>query len=277
MKFVKSIFSVGEEIQKIKEGLAFKEAYDEERLTEEELAAFENGSILKVIDEDKAKAHIAKLEAQQQKELKAFDQVLHKTSVGKKVFVLKQGGKVGEDEYGNDIYDGKDLEVCTTDSPSIIGIDGTMLVLSIQNLKRKDVKAIQNLWKTVYQRGKARALEGKPNDYYLTLDIVTIEEHRKLQFTFGCYKTPLFCSSDGDEDLKLMYFTEECFIDISPFNKAEAEYQAAKMMEEGVAFNKHRQKAEEAEAPEKQEVLNDVLFHPELPNGEEDNNKGKYN
>ena len=272
MKYIRQMNAVSEEIAEIERGLAFAEAYETETLTEEDMAAFENGEILKIHDKDKAKARIAELKAQEKKELKALEQVLHKTAIGKKVFVLKQGHRVGVDEYGNDVYDGQDLQVCVTDSPSLVGMDGTLLTFTIRDMKRRDVKAIQNLWKTIFQRGKARKLDGnKPNDYYMTLDCVTVDEHNKLQFTFGCYSTPIFCSSDGDEDLTMTFFTEECFIDISPYDKREVEYQAAKLAEQGLTVNKHWESAEE-EAPEKQEVLHDVLFHPDVVGGDDEDN-----
>lgn len=265
MKYIKQINDVGEEIAELEAGLEFKKAYDENNLTDEQAEAFENGDIIKILDEDKASNRVAELKARQKKELKSLEQVLHKSSIGKKVFTLKQGQKVGVDEYGNDVYDGQDLQICVTDSSSIIGVDGTMLTFTIRGLKRRDVKAIQNLWKTVYQRGKARMLDGnKPNDYYMTLDCVTIDEHNKLMFTFGCYRTPLFCSSDGDDDLTLMFFTEECFIDISPYNKREVDYQATKLAEQGNVVNKHWMTEEESEEAEKQEVLHDVMYHPDI-------------
>ncbi len=271
MKYIKQINDVGEEIAELEAGLEFKKAYDENNLTDEQAEAFENGEIIKILDEDKANNRVAELKARQKKELKSLEQVLHKSSIGKKVFTLKQGQKVGVDEYGNDVYDGQDLQICVTDSSSIIGIDGTMLTFTIRGLKRRDVKAIQNLWKTVYQRGKARMLDGnKPNDYYMTLDCVTIDEHNKLMFTFGCYRTPLFCSSDGDDDLTLMFFTEECFIDISTYNKREIDYQATKLAEQGNVVNKHWMTEEESGETEKQEVLHDVMYHPETP---DDNGK----
>ena len=277
MKYIKQINAVGEEIARLKRGLEFKKAYEEETLSEEDIAAFENGEIPKIVDEDKAKMHLTELETQQKKELKAMEQVLHKITTGKKVFVLKQGHKVGEDEYGNDIYEGQDLQVCVTDSPAMTGIDGTLLTFTLRDLSRRDVKAIQNFWKTIFQRGKARMLDGnKPNDYYMTFDCVAIDEHNKLIFTFGCYRTPLFCSSDGDEDLTLMFFTEECFIDISPYNKREIEYEAVKQAEQGLVPNRHLESSEnEEEIPEKQGVINDVLFHPEISD-EESNNGSMY-
>lgn len=201
------------------------------------------------------------LDMKNEKDSKILDTVIKKALIGKSVVVMKQVVKVGVDDEGEPIYDGKDIKAVVAEGGCLINMDTShgvcVFYVTMRNMKRGNIKEIQNLWKTVRDRGMARYLEGEDNDYYMTLDCVTIEESKERIYTFGSYRTPIFCSSDGDEDLCLVYVIDDCFIDVSRYDKKQVEYEAAKLAEAGLNAGA----SEEDEAQEKKGVVNDsVLF-----------------
>lgn len=202
---------------------------------------------------------LPELDMDDPKQAKHLETVLAKARVGKVIVALKQAVKIGVDENGKDVYDGKDVQVTGAAGGCLIDKDKQLIYITMRDLKRPNIKAIQNIWKTVRDRGMTRYLEGKENDYYMTLDCQTIEESKKKCYTFGTVTTPLFCSSDGDEDLCLAYLIDDCFIDISHYDKKLVEYEAVKLAEQG----KNAAEFLEDEPQEEQGVLNDsVLFRP---------------
>lgn len=203
---------------------------------------------------------IHELDMDDERQAKSLETVLKKARVGKVFAALEQKVKIGVDENGKDIYDGKDVQITGASGGCLISLNNNLIYITMRDLKRRNIKAIQNIWKTIRDRGTTRFLEGKENDYFMTLECVTIDEGKKRCYTFGSYDTPLFCSSDGDEDLCLAFLMEDCFIDISVYDKRAVDYEAVKLAEAGIDAAEF---LEDNEPQEEQGVLNDsVLFRP---------------
>lgn len=171
---------------------------------------------------------IVELDMDNPKEAKALKTVLRKINIGSFVACLKQAVKTKEDEYVSNV-----LQAAVADEGAMALIDGGLLYITLRDLKNHNVKEIQELWKTVLRRGTTQFTKGEANDYYLTIDCIMIDKSAKKMYTLGCYRTPLFCSSDGDADLTLAMPLEDCFISIDNYDAREIEYAAVSATERG--------------------------------------------
>jgi len=170
---------------------------------------------------------VLELDMKNPAEEKALRTVIQKAAIGKVVASVKQTIQKGDD------FDIKMIDTAVTEAGALISLNGEYLYFTIRDLKRHNVKRVQALWKTVLKRVINRFEEGEANDYFMTVDCVTIDEGKSKVFTFGCLDTPVFCSSDGDDDLTMAVKLADCYISIDRYNAKEIAYEAIKAEEKG--------------------------------------------
>lgn len=170
---------------------------------------------------------ITELDLDNPTEVKALKTVLQKIVAGKIIVTVKQMIDDGNEIKSNDI------QTAVAETGTMIYLKDNLAYITVRNLKRSNVKQLQNLWKTVLQRGTLQFQKGEACDYYMTTDCIYIDEYRHKSYLFGCFSTPLFCSSDGDEDLMMVVPINDCFISIDRYSEQEADYEAMKQVERG--------------------------------------------
>lgn len=188
---------------------------------------------------------IAELDMNNPNEQRALRTVLQKVTAGKVVASIKQAVKKGDD------YSIRMVQTVVTEMGALISKDGEFIYFTIRDLKRHNVKQVQTLWKTVLRRGMNQFENGEANDYVLTVDCVYIDEDKAKIFSFGSHRTPLFCSSDGDDDLTLVVPAESCYISIDNYDAKELAYEAEKGKEKGEKVTPLTTTKYKEEAPEK--------------------------
>ncbi|MBR0542344.1 MAG: hypothetical protein IJK26_09090 [Clostridia bacterium] len=134
-----------------------------------------------------------------------------------------------------DGYEFNDLQVGGAETPVTIELryDNLSVYITARDLKRNNVTKMQNMFRSVLNRGTKRSLEGEANDYRFVLDCITILKSKGKSYCFGIDKTPLFASSDGDDDLTFLVPMSNCYIDISNYSEKDADYEAMKQIERG--------------------------------------------
>lgn len=181
-------------------------------------------------------------------EQKALRAVIQKVAIGKVVTTIKQAVKKDND------YVFKTIQSAVTEMGALISMNGNYIYISIRDLKRHNVKQVQTMWKTVLKRGINQYIKGEANDYFMTIDCVTIDKEQSKIFSFGSLETPVFCSSDGDDDLTLAVPFDKCYISIDNYNAREIAYEATKGIEQGekvIPLTKQEYKQETPEIKKK--------------------------
>lgn len=170
-------------------------------------------------------------ELSEDKDFQALEVVLRKIITGKVVATVKQMITNGDKCEINDV------QTAVAETHTFVDKNGDYMYITITNLNHASVKRIKNLWKMVLKRGTVRYKEGKENDYYMTIDCINVEERKQKSYLFGCFSTPIFCSSDGDEDLMLVVPESDCFISIDRYNDRDTDYEMLKQIENGKAIS----------------------------------------
>lgn len=162
------------------------------------------------------------------KERKALSLVLTNIASGQIIATIKQ--LVESDGK----YNSRDIQTAVANTGTMVDISGNLAYITVRNLNKNEVKQIRNLWQTVIHRGTVQMKEkGEDNDYYMTIDCLCVDKKKKKSYLFGCYSTPLFCSSDGDTDLWFAVNIEDCFISIDPYSEQETDYEMQKQIDRG--------------------------------------------
>lgn len=139
----------------------------------------------------------------------------------------------------NGEYEHNTLQTAVAQTPchAQIALESGLAYITARNLKNTNVQKIKTLYETVLDRGTKRLLECQANDYYLEGQCVTIDKRKGKSYMYGFETTPLFASSDGDEDLKFAYPLTEGYISIDKYSEKDADYEAMKLLEKGKTVN----------------------------------------
>ena len=169
------------------------------------------------------------IELDGEKELRALKKVLEKISdVDAQVIVcMKQAIRQP------DGYEQQDISTTVLKSNVQVNLNENLIYVTIPSMGRPNVKEIQQLWHNVLQRGTQMYVKGQANDYFLTFDAVYLDEIKEKSYLLCSHCTPIFCSSDGDADLTLVFRLQDVYISIDTYNAHDTEYLAAIAEEEG--------------------------------------------
>lgn len=165
----------------------------------------------------------ALIQLETDKEFSTFAEILRKiVENGKIVACIKQ---YIEDEDGYQQEEAT-IQRVVLEQGATVQVEGKLVYVTIQGLRKENVRKVQALWKTVVARGQSQFLKKQANDYYLTLDCVAIDEDAGFSYGFFGLHTPPFASSDGDDDLCFAFDLADCAVDKSHYNAHDAEYYA---------------------------------------------------
>ena len=168
-----------------------------------------------------------------EKDVAALRAVLRSMSLASIVAIIQQAIKKGDD------YEFKDIQVAVAQTPITVDLDNEhrLAHITARDLRKSNVRKIQRLFKTVRDRGTKRFLDAEANDYLLQIKCVYIDKRHSKSYMFFCDNTPVFASSDGDDDLQFVIPFEDCHIDISAYSDKDADYEAMKQIDKGITVS----------------------------------------
>lgn len=158
----------------------------------------------------------------------------------------------------NGEYSYIDLQQDVAESKTIFQINGDYFYITIQNLRRTDVKKMKTHWNTVLQRGTQQFKKGKENDYIFTIDV--IQNELQVGFVYGISAAqPIFVSSDGDTDLVFVFPMENVMCSKSELSMYDIEYEeSVREDSQNDVYNFKGEQEEEEKEEEFDETLDEA-------------------
>jgi len=160
-------------------------------------------------------------EIETDEEFAEFSTILTKIKNSHAVATIKQA-TIKPD--GNYAY--MDLQQAVAKTRTLVQIDGGYLYITLQNIRRVDVKKIKNYWEMVLQRGTVNFAKGKENDYLFAFDIIKEELQAGFVYNLSAMQ-PIFASSDGDDDLKFVFPLQNAWCGTNEVSIYDIEYEEA--------------------------------------------------
>lgn len=140
------------------------------------------------------------IEANETEELSELRTVLQKTQLCDAVATLKQFLTLRDGTMNN-----VEVKQETTPVETTVFLDDNLVRVTLKATidKSKDILRLRSMWDIALQRGTQKALEGKPNDYAVVLDLVKpeLEDSRVYVLSFFVHfscqqkKMSWFCCS----------------------------------------------------------------------------------
>lgn len=160
-------------------------------------------------------------------ELNEFSEILSKISNSNIVGTLKQ---VLARPDG--LYNYTDLQQAVSDSKVLVQIANGYLYITVQNLRRVDVRKLKTMWNTVLARGTQQFRKGQANDYIMVVDIVKDELQKGFVYCITAAQ-PIFVSGDGDNDLVFVFPLENARCSKDEVSIYDVDYEVALREESG--------------------------------------------
>lgn len=167
------------------------------------------------------------IELETDKDFEEFQEILSKVRDGHVVGTLKQVVTKPDGSYNY-----VDIQQNVAESKAILQINGNYFYVTIQNLRRVDVRKIQTMWNMVLQRGTGRFVKGEANDYVMTVDVVRDELEKGFVYCITAVQ-PIFVSGDGSNDLTIVFELGNVRCAKDEVSLYDVEYEAAIREESG--------------------------------------------
>ena len=167
------------------------------------------------------------IDLQTPEDFSEFSEILSKISDSNIVGTLKQ---VAARPDG--LYNYTDLQQAVADSKVVVQIDNGYLYVTVQNLRRVDVRKLKTMWNTVLTRGTQQFRKGLANDYIMVIDIIKDELQKGFVYCITAAQ-PTFVSGDGDNDLMFAFSLENARCSKDEVSQYDVEYEAALREESG--------------------------------------------
>lgn len=166
------------------------------------------------------------IEANSTEELADLKTVLQKTSLCDAVVTLKQFMTLRDGSMNN-----VEVKQETTPVEAVVYMDDNLVRVTLKATedKSKDILRLRSMWDIALQRGTQKALEGKPNDYAVVLDLVKPELEDSRVYVLSFFR-PLFMSTE-EEGLVLLFDAESVYFGIEEMTLDEIEYEEELMAE----------------------------------------------
>lgn len=160
-------------------------------------------------------------------EFSELSEIISEVCNGSIVATMRQAVKKPDGTY-NYI----DLQQGVTDAKSILQINGEYFYITIQDIRRTDVRKIMTMWNTVLQRGTNCYMKGEANDYLLTIDVVHNDQKKSLVYIVSAIQ-PVFVSGESDRDLMLVFSISDIRCSKDEVSMYDIEYEEALREESG--------------------------------------------
>lgn len=160
------------------------------------------------------------IEANETEELSELRTVLQKTQLCDAVATLKQFLTLRDGTMNN-----VEVKQETTPVETTVFLDDNLVRVTLKATidKSKDILRLRSMWDIALQRGTQKALEGKPNDYAVVLDLVKPELEDSRVYVLSFFR-PLFMSTEEDE-LVLLFDASSAYFGIEEMTLGEVEYE----------------------------------------------------
>ncbi len=180
-------------------------------------------------------------------------EILAKAREGHSVGTMKQVVQ----NVGTEGYRYVDLQQNTSESSTILQVNGDYFYVTIQRQTRIDVRKFRTMWNTVLQRGTLQFTKGLPNDYIFVLEVGKSEMDKGYVYCVSAVQ-PIFVTSDGDMDLTFVFPLENVSCAKEEISVYDVEYEASMREESGnsaYAFDFDEDEDEPENFEENEEVL----------------------
>lgn len=167
------------------------------------------------------------VELETDRDFEEFQEILAKVREGHVVGTLRQVAAAP-----NGGYNYVDLQQNVVESNAVLRINGNYFYVTIQNIRRVDVRKLQTMWNMVLQRGTKQFSKGEANDYLLTVDILRDELHKGFVYCVSAVQ-PILASGEGDNDLTLVFELGNVRCSKDEISQYDVDYEAALREESG--------------------------------------------
>ena len=155
------------------------------------------------------------------KEFAELSEILSKVRDGHVVATMRQAVQRTDGSFAY-----IDVQQSVAETKVFTQVNGGFFYLTLQNLRRTDVRQILTMFQTVLQRGTQNYKKQQANDYFLTIDLVRNEIEKGVAYALSA-ASPIFASGEGSSDLMLVFEHQNIRCEKAEVSLYDVEYEKA--------------------------------------------------